>query len=85
LHRLDPELVAVIGAVEKQVARNTVTDGGGQDTFSDKVFLLSRVEVGLGTEGVTDGEVFTHTTMEYRMLEELSCLTIRLGTGGSFA
>ena len=57
LKLLDPELAAVIGAVDKQVARNTVTDGGGQDTFSDKVFLLSRVEVGLGSEGVTDGEV----------------------------
>ena len=56
LKLLDPELVAVIGAVDKQVARNTVTDGGGQDLFSDKVFLLSRVEVGGGTEGTTDGE-----------------------------
>jgi hypothetical protein len=56
LKLLDPELVAVLGAVDKQVARNTVTDGGGQDTFSDKVFLLSRVETGLGTEGTTTGE-----------------------------
>ena len=38
------------------MARNTLTDGGGQDLFSDKVFLLSRVEAGLGTEGTTDGE-----------------------------
>ena len=57
LHRLDPELAAVIGPVDKQVARNTVTDGGGQDVFSDKVFLLSRVEVYGGTEGVIDGEL----------------------------
>jgi hypothetical protein len=56
LHQLDPELVAVLGAVDKQVARNTVTDGGGQDLFSDKVFLLSTVEVYGGTEGVTEGE-----------------------------
>ena len=56
LHQLDPELVAVLGAVDKQVARNTVTDGGGQDLFSDKVFLLSRVEVYGGTEGETSGE-----------------------------
>ena len=56
LKLLDPELVAVIGAVDKQVAKATV-DGGGQDLFSDKVFLLSRVEAGGGTEGVTDGEV----------------------------
>ena len=45
LKLLDPDLVAVLGAVDKQVARNTVTDGGGQDLFSDKVFLLSTVEV----------------------------------------
>jgi hypothetical protein len=56
LKLLDPELVAVLGAVDKQVARNTVTDGGGQDLFSDKVFLLSRVEVYAGTEGDTTGE-----------------------------
>jgi hypothetical protein len=56
LKLLDPELAAVIGKVNKQVARNTLTDGGGQDLFSDKVFLLSRVEAGLGTEGTTDGE-----------------------------
>jgi hypothetical protein len=56
LERLDPELVAVIGAVSKQVAKNTVTDGGGQDLFSDKVFLLSRVETYNGGEGTTTGE-----------------------------
>jgi len=56
LKLLDPELVAVLGAVDKQVARNTVTDGGGQDLFSDKVFLLSRVEVYGGNEGVVTGE-----------------------------
>ena len=56
LKLLDPELTAVLGAVDKQVARNTVTDGGGQDLFSDKVFLLSFVEVFGGTEGTTTGE-----------------------------
>ena len=56
LKLLDPELVKVIGAVDKEVARNTITDEGGQDTFSDKVFLLSRVEVYGGNEGVTTGE-----------------------------
>ena len=56
LYRLDPELVSVLGAVNKKVALNTVTDGGGQETFSDKVFLLSPYEVDLGTEGNTTGE-----------------------------
>ena len=50
LQYLDPELVEVIGAVDKQVARNTVTDEGEQDKFSDKIFLLSRVEVFGGSE-----------------------------------
>lgn len=55
LYRLDPELVSVLGAVNKKVAKADV-DGGGQDSFSGKVFLLSRVEVDLGTEGTTTGE-----------------------------
>lgn len=54
---VEPEFASVISLTEKKVARNTVTDGGGQDTFNDKVFLLSRVETGLGSEGVTDDEV----------------------------
>ena len=56
LKLLDPDLVAVLGAVDKQVARNTVTDGGGQDLFSDKVFLLSEVEVAGSSGGETGGE-----------------------------
>ncbi|NMB42411.1 MAG: hypothetical protein GX996_10840, partial [Firmicutes bacterium] len=56
LKLIDPELVAVLGKVKKQVARNTVTDDGGQDIFEDKVFPLSRVEVGLDSEGDTTGE-----------------------------
>lgn len=56
LNLLDADLAAVIGAVDKQVAKNTVTDGGEQDLFSDKVFLLSRVEVHGGVEGTVAGE-----------------------------
>lgn len=56
INLLDADLQAVIGAVDKQVARATY-DGGGQSLFSDKVFLLSRVEMGLGTEGETTGEL----------------------------
>ena len=55
LYQLDPELVAVIGEVENKVALSTY-DGGGQVTVQDKAFLLSRVEVGLGSGGVTTGE-----------------------------
>lgn len=60
LNRLDPDLVDVLGTVNKQVTRNNLFENGGnllgQDTFSDKVFLLSRVETGLGTEGTYAGE-----------------------------
>ena len=55
LTKLEPELAAVLGKVDKKVAKRDDL-GGGQDTFSDKVFLLSRVEVNLGTEGNTTGE-----------------------------
>jgi len=54
LNIIDPDIAAVLGAVDKQVGRNTVTDDGGQDTFSDKVFLLSQVEVYGGTGSVGD-------------------------------
>ncbi len=54
LSKLDPELSVVIGQVNKKVAvRNSI---GGQDNFSDKVFLLSRKEVDLGDEGTNTGE-----------------------------
>jgi len=56
LKLLDQDLVAVLGAVNKKVAKATV-DGGGQDTFSDKVFLLSKKEVYGTDEGVVTGEV----------------------------
>ena len=55
LYQLDPELVAVLGEVENKVALASY-DGGGQVTVQDKAFLLSRVEVGFGTEGVTTDE-----------------------------
>ena len=81
LKLLDPELAAVIGKVNKQVARNTLTDGGGQDLFSDKVFLLSRVEAGLGTEGTTDGEeVYSY----YDGIENAGRIKLLNGSPGSW-
>lgn len=39
-----------------RVAKNTITDGGGYEDISRKVYLLSRTEVGLGNEnGVAEG------------------------------
>ena len=55
LSKLDPELSTILGDVNKKVAKRDDL-GGGQDSFNDKVFLLSRVEVGLGAEGTTTGE-----------------------------
>ena len=52
---LDAELQAVIGAVDKQVAKATY-DGVGQTLFSDKVFLLSRKELFGDNEGSVTGE-----------------------------
>ena len=56
IYLLDEELQAVIGAVDKQVAKATY-DEGGQSLFSDKVFLLSRKEIFGYDEGVVTGEV----------------------------
>lgn len=39
------------------VAKNTITDGGGKETVTDKVFLLSNTEVGLSNEnGIVEGK-----------------------------
>ena len=44
------EELAVILDTDLTVALNTVTDGGGSETVTDKVFLLSNTEVGLANE-----------------------------------
>lgn len=45
LNGLDADLLAVIGETTREVELNTATDGGGQATISDKVFLPSRMEI----------------------------------------
>jgi len=56
----DAALVAVLGEVKHSTVLNTVTDGGTSEEATDKVFLLSRAEVGLGNEhaGQDDGSVY---------------------------
>lgn len=56
----DAALVAVLGEVRHSTALNAVTDGGTCEETTDKVFLLSRAEVGLGVErsGQDDGSVY---------------------------
>ena len=61
LSRLDPELVAILGPVSKKVAKANI-DGGGQDIFTDKIFLLSPKEAGytpseMNVDGDYTGEI----------------------------
>lgn len=59
LKKLDEGLVAAIGEVDKTVALNTVTDGGGSEVVRDRVWLLSRDEMGYGHENnITEGQTY---------------------------
>lgn len=59
LKKLDEGLAGVIGEVDKVVALNAVTDGGGSETVRDRVWLLSRDEMGYGHEGgVVEGQTY---------------------------
>ena len=55
LKGLDADFLSVIGTTSRVTANNTVTDGGGSYTLTDRFFLPSRTEVGLGNE-ITGGE-----------------------------
>ena len=55
LRNADPEFISVLGNTTKITALNAATDGGGSETTSEKVFLLSRSEVYGGNE-VSGGE-----------------------------
>ena len=59
LKKLDEGLVAAIGEVDKTVALNSVTDGGGSEVVRDRVWLLSRDEMGYGHENnITEGQTY---------------------------
>ena len=59
LKKLDEGLVAAIGEVDKTVALNTVTDGSGSEVVRDRVWLLSRDEMGYGHENnITEGQTY---------------------------
>jgi hypothetical protein len=45
LRGVDPDFISVLGEVTKVTALNTLTDGGGSKTSTEKIFLLSRSEV----------------------------------------
>lgn len=50
---LDADLLAVIGQTTREVELNTITDGGGNTTITDKIFLPSEKEIYGSAENVT--------------------------------
>ena len=61
LNGLDDDLIAVVNPVKIQVARNTVTDGGGIDVMYDKFFLPSIEEMyGAPQLAGAEGEYFEY-------------------------
>ena len=54
MNGLDADFLAVVGKTRFNVAKNTVCDGGGYDTLSDKFFLVSRENVFAGKENNID-------------------------------
>ena len=45
LNGLEPEFLSVVSETSYVVAKNTVTDGGGTETLTDKFYLPSRTEI----------------------------------------
>ena len=78
LNGLDADLVAVLGEITHSTPLNTITDGGGSETVVDKVFLLSRAEVGLGVEanGANDGTVYEY----YEEAQNVDRIKLRAGS-----
>ena len=61
LNGMDADFLAVIGNVSKITAKNTVADGGGYDTTTEKFFLLSRSEAYGGMEaGIAEGSPYPY-------------------------
>ena len=61
LANFSAELKAALQTVSKITAKNTVTDGGGYETVSSKIFLLSTTEVGLANENsVAEGSIYAY-------------------------
>ena len=61
LRGFDKSLVDSMITVDKTTALNTVTDGGGSEVVSSKVFLLSTTEVGLANENsIAEGKIYEY-------------------------
>ena len=60
LSNFSADLKAALLTVTKRTAKNTVTDGGGYEDVSSKIFLLSNTEVGLANENsVAEGFIYS--------------------------
>lgn len=60
LSSLSTKMKAALRDTTLTVAKNTITAGGGSENVSDKVFLLSKTELGLANEnGVAEGFPFS--------------------------
>lgn len=56
LNAFSAQFRAALMATTLTVVKNTVTDGGGSETLTDKIFLASTTEVGLANEsGIVEG------------------------------
>lgn len=61
LANFSSELKAEIKEATKTVAKNTITDGGGSETITRKVWLLSTTEVGLANENnIAEGTIYAY-------------------------
>lgn len=61
LSNFSAELKAALQTVSKVTAKNTVTDGGGYESVSSKIFLLSTTEVGLANENsIAEGSIYAY-------------------------
>ena len=59
------EFRAVLQTVNKTTAKNTVTDGGGYESVSSKIFLPSTTEIGFANENnVAEGAIYTYYSMD---------------------
>lgn len=61
LNGMDEDFLSVVGNVDKITALNTISDGGGSVTTSEKFFLLSRSEVyGGDAGGIAEGAAYSY-------------------------
>ena len=59
LTHFNADFLAAIQTATKTTAKNTVTDGGGYESVSSKIWLLSTTEVGLANENsIAEGSIY---------------------------